>query len=181
MVIEKKKLDLFEDWRIESIDLLSDQKINKDEFLERNYKFLVDLGLKPFSKIQDLEEAIYNYQYYNIMAKFANAKAFKCQNYPKKKKIYTKLINDRENYYYIKDLATSSLIDIVGFENIDAYFINLRSKRLTGQIFEIKVKNCDKLILHSKNKKILDKLRCNSAFFEEIRESLIDSYVNRSY
>ena len=60
MIIEKKKLDLFEDWRIESIDLLTDQKIDKDEFLERNYKFLVDLGLKPFSKIYDLEEAIYN-------------------------------------------------------------------------------------------------------------------------
>lgn len=181
MIIEKKKLDLFEDWRIESIELLTDQKIDKDEFLERNYKFLVDLGLKPFSKIYDLEEAIYNYQYYNIMAKFANSKAFKFQNSPKKKKVYTKLINDRENYYYLKDLATSSLIEIVGFENIDAYFINLRSKRLTGQIFEIKVKNCDKLILHSKNKKILEKLRCNSAFCEEIRESLIDSYVNRSY
>lgn len=181
MIIEKKKLNLFEDWRKESIDLLTEKKINKDEFLERNYLFLINLGLKPFSKIQELEEAIYNYQYYNIMAKIANTKAFKCQNFPKKKKNHTKYINDRENYYYLKDVATLSLIDMVGFENIDAYFISLKSKRLTGQIFEIKVKNCDKLILHSKNKKILDRLRNNKAFCEEIRESLIDSYVNRSY
>lgn len=60
MIVEKKKLDLFESWRIESIDLLSDKKISKDEFLNRNYKFLSNLGLKPFSNIRDLEEAIYN-------------------------------------------------------------------------------------------------------------------------
>lgn len=181
MIIEKKKLDLFEEWRIESIDLLTDAKIDKDEFLDRNYKFLVKLGLKPFSNIRELEEAIYNYQYYNIMAKLANTKAFKCQNMPKKKKIYARLINDRENFYYLKDLATESLIDIVGPENIESYFISLRSKRLTGQIFEISVKSCDKLILHSKNKKILNKLRRTNSFSEEIRESLIDSYVNKSY
>ena len=85
MIIEQKKLDIFEDWRIESIDLLSDSKINKEEFLERNYNFLIDLGLKPFSNIRQLEEAIYNYQYYNIMAKCANAKAFKCENLPREK------------------------------------------------------------------------------------------------
>lgn len=181
MIVEKKKLDLFEDWRIESIDLLSDKKINKDEFLDRNYKFLINLGLKPFSNIRDLEEAIYNYQYYNIMAKFANVKAFKCQNLPKKKKTYTKLINDRENFYYLKDLATDSLIDMVSPENIESYFISLKSKRLTGEIFEISIKSCDKLILHSKNKKILNKLRQKNVFCEEVRESLIDSYVNRSY
>uniref|UniRef100_UPI00288B35CC DUF6648 family protein n=1 Tax=uncultured Anaerococcus sp. TaxID=293428 RepID=UPI00288B35CC len=77
MSIEKKKLELFENWRIESINLLAEAKIDKDEFLDRNYKFLTKLGLKPFSHIRDLEEAIYNYQYYNIMAKIANAKAFK--------------------------------------------------------------------------------------------------------
>lgn len=181
MIIEKKKLDLFEEWRIESIELLTDDKINKDEFLVRNYNFLINLGLKPFSNIRELEEAIYNYQYYNIMAKFANVKAFKCQNSPKKKKLYTRLINDRENFYYLKDLATESLIDIVGPENIESYFIILKSKRLTGQIFEISVKNCNKLILHSKNKKILNKLRLQNAFCEEVRKSLIDSYVNKSY
>lgn len=181
MIVEKKKLDLFESWRIESIDLLCDKKISKDEFLNRNYKFLTNLGLKPFSNIRDLEEAIYNYQYYNIMAKFANAKAFKYQNTPKKKKIHTRLINDRENFYYLKDLATDSLIDMVEPENIESYFISLKSKRLTGEIFEISIKSCNKLILHSKNKKILSKLRQKNVFCEEIRESLIDSYVNRSY
>ena len=181
MIVEKQKLNLFEEWRIESIDLLSDKKIDKDEFLKRHYNFIINLGLKPFSNIRDLDEAIYNYQYYNIMAKFANAKAFLCQNSPKKKKIHTRLINDRENFYYLKDLATESLIDMVGPEDIESYFISLKSKRLTGEIFEIQVKSCNKLILHSKNKKILNKLRQKKVFCEEVRESLIDSYVNRSF
>ncbi|WP_311481370.1 DUF6648 family protein [uncultured Anaerococcus sp.] len=181
MIIEKKKLELFEEWRIESIILLSESKIEKNEFLDRNYRFLVNLGLKPFSTIMNLQEAIYNYQYYNIMAKFANTRAFELQNSPKKKKLYTRFINDRENYYYLKDLATESIIDFVENENIVSYFINLRSKRLTGQIFEIYIKSCDSLILHSKNKKILDKLKARNVFCEEVRESLIDSYVNKSY
>lgn len=181
MMLEKKKLDLFENWRIESIDLLSQSKIDKDEFLERNYSFLQNLELKPFSKIKLLEEAVYNYQYYNIMAKYSNSKAFSFQNTPKKKKLYARLINDRENYYYLKDLATKSLLDIIGYENVEAYYISLKSKRLTGRIFEIHINCYEKLILHSKNKKILEKLRNNNVFFEEIRKSLIDSYVNRSY
>ena len=114
MLLEKNKLDLFENWRLDSIELLTEEKIDKDEFLDRNYEFIVKLGLKPFSKIVLLEEAIYNYQYYNIMAKLANSKAFKCQNSTKKKKLYSKLINDRENYYYLKDLATCALLEIVG-------------------------------------------------------------------
>lgn len=181
MLLERKKLDLFENWRKESIDLLSDSIIDKDEFLDRNYNFLINLSLKPFSKITLLEEAIYNYQYYNIMAKAANAKAFKIQNISKKKKIYTRLINDRENYYYLKDIATQAIIDTVGYDNIESYYIKLNSKRLTGKIFEISVRSCDKLILHSKNKKILEKLKASDAFCEDIKESLIDSYVNKSY
>ena len=181
MKVEKQKLNLFENWRIESIDLLTDSKIDKDEFLTRNYNFLINLSLKPFSKITLLEEAIYNYQYYNIMAKSANAKAFKIQNISKKKKIYARLINDRENFYYLKDVATQAIIDTVGYKNIESYYIRLNSKRLTGKIFEISVKSCEKLILHSKNKKILEKLKEEDAFCEEIKESLIDSYVNKSY
>ena len=181
MILEKQKLDKFEYFRIESIDLLSKSKIDKEEFLQRNYSFLESLELKPFSKICELDQAIYNYQYYNIMAKFANARAFKFQNLPKKRNLHSRLINDRENYYCLKDKATMSLIEMVGYENIEAYYISLKSKRLTGRIFEISVKTCDRLILHSKNEKILKMLKDQEVFCEEFRKSLIDSYVNRSY
>lgn len=181
MIIEKEKLSLFEDWRIESIDLLSNSKIDKDEFLNRNYKFLTDLGLKPFSQIRDLEEAIYNYQYYNIMAKRSNTKALKIVNKFRKKKQYKQYINNRENFYYLKDLASKRLLELVNYENTEAYFISLRSKRLTGKIFEIVISNYDKIILHSKNEEILKSLIDKKCFSKESRKSKIDSYVNKSY
>ena len=179
MLEEIKKLESFNNWRKDSIDLLTDKKIEKDEFLEENYQYLLKLDLKPFSNITTILEATYNYQYYNIMAKRSNLMAIQCNN--KKKKKYKQEINNRENYYYLKDLATSRLLEIIEYKDIDAYFIKLKSKRLTGQIFEIYLKNYDKLILHSKNKELLKKLRDHNCFEEDIKVFRIDSYVNKSY
>lgn len=69
MLDDIKKLETFNKWRKESIDLLTEKKICKNEFLEINYEYLVKLDLKPFSNISTVLEAVYNYQYYNIMAK----------------------------------------------------------------------------------------------------------------
>ena len=54
MLYEVKKLESFNKWRKESIDLLTNQKIGKDEFLELNYRYLVKLDLKPFSNISSV-------------------------------------------------------------------------------------------------------------------------------
>lgn len=181
MNIEDTKLNIFESWRKESIDLLDESKIDKDEFLDLNYNFIRKLELKPFAQIDKLQQAIYNYQYYNIMAKKCNCEAKLYQNIKKKKKNYTKLINDRENFYYLKDLATQRLLEIIDYKNLESYFISLKSKRLQGCIFEINVLNIEKLVLHSKNKRILEKLKDKGVFCDEARASIIDSYVNKSY
>ncbi|MCI7238316.1 MAG: DUF6648 family protein [Anaerococcus sp.] len=181
MNIEDSKLEIFEKWRKESIDLLDKAEISKDEFLSLNYDFFVKLGLKPFSKITTLSQAIFNYQYYNVMAKKSNLEAKAYLNSKKKKKYYNKLINDRENYYYLKDLATNRLLELLDYKNVDCYYINLKSKRLSGLIYEINVLDRDRLVLHSKNKKILEKLKEKKCFCEDERTSVIDSYVNKSY
>ena len=174
---ENEKLKLFETFRKESIDLLEESKIGKEDFLSANLAFLDKLDLKPFTCITSVNQALYNYHYYNLLAKKANLQAQKLIHNPKKKKLYSKFINKRENYYYLKDKATLSLIEILNYENIEAYYISLRSSRLKGEIFEIYVKSLKKAILHSKNKLILDKLKENNVFIEEQRQSLIDSYV----
>lgn len=179
MNIEEKKLNLFENWRKESIGLLDESKIDKDEFLNLNYNFIKKLDLKPFSQISTAKEAIYNYQYYNIMAKRSNQMALTFIS--KKKKKYQQEINNRENYYYLKDLATEKLLELIDYKDIEAYFIKLKSKRLTGEIFEIYLKDFDKLILHSKNKNLLQKLKERECFLDEAKISMIDSYVNKSY
>ena len=60
MLDEIKKLESFNKWRKESIDLLTNKKIGKDEFLEINYQYLKKLDLKPFSNITTVLEAVYN-------------------------------------------------------------------------------------------------------------------------
>ncbi|MDU5912916.1 MAG: DUF6648 family protein [Anaerococcus vaginalis] len=179
MLDELKKLETFNKWRKESIDLLTEKKIGKNEFLEINYEYLVKLDLKPFSNISTILQAVYNYQYYNIMAKRSNQMALNLIS--KKKKRYQQEINNRENYYYLKDIATEKLLDLIEYKDIEAYYIKLKSKRLTGEIFEIYLKDYDKLILHSKNKNLLKKLQEKKCFLDEAKISMIDSYVNKSY
>jgi hypothetical protein len=178
---ENIKLEAFEKWRKETIDLLSENKIDKNEFLEMNHDYLRRLDLKPFSMIEQVNQGIFNYQYYNIMAKISNVNANNLINNHKKRKQYKKYINDRENFYYLKDLATDSILKLISYKNLDCYYIELLSKRLTGQIFEIVLLDYENVVLHSKNKKILNKLIENDAFDNRVRKSVIDDYVNRSY
>lgn len=181
MITDAEKLEAFEKQRLYEIELLDKGKIGKVEFLEENYNFLQALHLKPFSEISNLKEAIYNYQYYNIMAKRSNYLAYKCKGKAKKKKLYKKLISERESYYYQKDLATLRILELQEYKDIECYFIDLRSSRLTGKIFEIVCPNLDGVILHSKNEEILKRLYQENAFNNECKKSKIDDYVNRAY
>ena len=178
---ENEKLKLFETFRKESIDLLEESKIDKDSFLSNNLAYIEKLDIKPFSTINNINEAIYNYQYYNLMAKKTNLEAQKISNNTKKKKNYLKLINQRENFYHLKDIATLRILDLADYKDIKSYYIILNSKRLQGEIFEIEVCSIDKVILHSKSKLVLQRLIENNVFSSEARKSLIDSYVNKSY
>lgn len=181
MLNEKEKLEKFDRWRKEAIDLLTDGSIDKNEFLDINYEYIRKMELKPYSQINNILEGIYNYQYYNILAKRANNEANKFLNNPKKKRIYTRYINDRENYYCLKDHTTKSIIKLVDYENIESYYIRLLSKRLTGKIFEIVLLDYDKVILHSKDKNILEDLKYHQVFDDTVQLSKINEYVNRSY
>lgn len=178
---EKEKLKSFETFRKESIDLLEESKLDKESFLNTNLNYINKLDLKPFSTITSISQALYNYQYYNLLAKKVNIEANKISHLDKKKKNYIRLINQRENYYYLKDIATMRLLEMINYENVESYFIDLKSRRLRGVIFEINIKSIDKVILHSKSKVLLKQLRENHVFDESLRPSLIDSYVNKSY
>ena len=181
MTEDDNKLVIFDKKRKEIINLLSDNQIDKNEFLKMNEEFLNRLCLKPFSNINNFLQGLYNYQYYNLMAKEANDKANVYKNISKKKKLYQSLINQRENFYDLKDKSTLSMLEISNYRNVEAYFIDLLSKRLTGQIYEIVFKDHESVILHSKDKNILQKLRNAKVFDENIRQSLISDYVNKSY
>ena len=44
--------------------------ITKKEFLEYNFDFVQEMNIKPFSRIDSFEKGMYNYQYYNVLAKY---------------------------------------------------------------------------------------------------------------
>ena len=86
------------------------------------------------------------------------------------------------NYFYSKkDNVTLKLVRFLDFQGIEAYFVKVRSKNLRKKLFEIVLKDHDGIILHSKNESILELLIRENVFTNEVRCSLVDSYINQKY
>lgn len=177
MLSEKEKLKRFLEYRCQLIDDLNEEKISRDDFNYKNILFIKSLELRPFSIIKNYEQGIFNYQYFNVLAKEAltNAEMSRRNKIIKKEKYF---LNLKDNYYSKKDQATLALVKLSKFNDIEAYYINTNSNSLNGKLFEIHFKNKEKCILHSKNKIIKDLLIKNNIFKDEYRNSLIDQYVN---
>lgn len=173
---EADSLKRFIKKRNEIIEKLDKGVINKDEFLEENYILLNRLSMKPFLRIDTVEKGIYNYQYYNILAKYHNNLAN--ENKGKNIKTYKREINKVNNYYYEKDRVVLDTLELMNYKDIESYYIELYSKRLKNSIFEIVLKNYEKAIFHSMNKKIADILIEKNILKNDIRQSKIHSYVN---
>lgn len=162
------------------IDTFGLGRMSKTEFVEKNYEFMVDLEMEPFKQpLKNHKECIYNYQYYNIMAKYANIQAQELEFYdPKGSENFLK---EELAYYVLKDEATLSFLEYVAYENVDAYYMHLKSNRLCGQLYEIVFKDYHRAIFHSMNPKILRELRNNQVFSPVYKDSVISSYVNSVY
>lgn len=178
MNIPKSQLDLFFKKRNTLIEELSLGKIDKILFLEKNYNLIKDLNMKPLLNISSVKEGMYNYQYYNILAKYFRKKASLYSNSKKFKKKYIENMNKSNNYYIQKDKQLFELIKITDSSQIEAYFVKMHSKKLDKNLFEIVLKNVDFAIFHSMNMEILNFLKKKCVFFNEIKESRIDKYVN---
>lgn len=178
MNIPTKQLEIFFKRRNELIKELSIRKIDKISFLEKNYELIQNLNMKPLLNISSLEEGMYNYQYYNILAKFFKQKSILYSNNKKKQKKYNENLMKSNNYYAEKDKYLLKMIDFLDEKTTESYFIDMNSKRLNNSLFEIVVKDVDFAIFHSMNIDILQKLKEKNIFINEIRISKINDYVN---
>ena len=178
MNIPTKQLEVFFKKRNDLISELSQGKIDKISFLEKNYELIQNLNMKPLLNISSLEEGMYNYQYYNILAKFFKQKSQLYSNNKKKQKKYNENLMKSNNYYAEKDKYLFKMIDFLDKDSSEAYFIDMNSKRLNNSLFEIVVKDVEFAIFHSMNEKILEKLYEKNIFINETRISKIDDYVN---
>ncbi|WP_304507176.1 DUF6648 family protein [Anaerotignum sp.] len=164
-------------YRQSLIDQYMKGDMNKREYLEKNYNAVVYGNIGPFSNMDTVEKALFNYQYFNALAKEQKSiSTTKDMDYELKRDFL-----EHSNYYYKKkDKATQTVLRMLDYRGTEAYFVKVHSKYLKGKLFEIVIENAD-IILHSTSPFILKNLREEGVFSEESRKSLIDEYVNHRY
>lgn len=163
------------------IDQFSMGDLSKREFITANYDFVMGLDLQPFNKIDCLQKGFFNYHYYNILAKYRFMEARDLRNRGDHVKYYRKAI-DQVNYFYRqKDYATMRILELVEFQNVEAYYIRVRSKFLKGDLIEVILHDFDQLILHTRSDRIRERLEQFGTFSSVNRKSVIDQYINQKY
>ncbi|MDH8678885.1 hypothetical protein QE109_12035 [Fusibacter bizertensis] len=170
-----KEIEAFCQKRIELITLLEQGQLTKENFIIENYELMS--GFKRVNyQIESIEEGILKYHYFNTMAKklMLEADAIEFKDYTN----CVKLKDRAYDFYSKKDKITLSMLEKVEFKEVEAYFIHMNSRTLEGQIYEIRFNNYEKVVLHSKDRKILYKLRETGCFSDEPIASVIADYVN---
>lgn len=171
----------FLDQRETLINELLVGNLDKKMYIEDSYKSLKILGVEPYTIIDAPEKAIYNYQYYNMSAKYLRLQLNELKRIRKNNNKINNFKNQINNMYRKKDEATLALMDIVKFKNVEGYYIDIHSRDLKNKIFEVVFKDFDDVIFHSMNDKIMTRLKDNDVFIEGVKTSLIDNYINSKY
>ena len=155
--------------------------INKKEYLDLNYKYMLEKNVKPFQRIDSFEKGMYNYQYYNMMAKYHIMLAQEIKDRGKHISYYSKYLGDADFYYNEEDKTSFRLLRFLHYENVEAYFIKMESTNLEGKLYEIVLKDFEYAVLHSKSLWLLEVLKKENVFSGNRKKSIIDYYVNSKY
>ena len=169
--------------------------MTKNEFIQENFNYMEKIGIKPFTRIDNVKKAVYNYHYFNVNAKYWQWMANDPKNSAKELDAY---YAQAHTYYSQKDRATMALLRLIDF-NVEAYYVNVRSQVLKNKLIEIVIKDPDilleidpfhsisglsdndYLILHTKSIVIANALRENRVLKESKQQSLTDDYINQKY
>ena len=171
----------FFDHRSSLIVQFKNGEITKREFLDYNYDLVRKTNLKPFLKVDTYEKGMYNYQYYNVLAKYHTMLAKEIRNTSKHQRYYTYNLNKGNNYYHEKDRAVLSLLKFLEFERVEAYYVSVKSTFLRDKLYEIVLLDYKEAIFHSKSIWLLDELKAAGIFTETEKKSLIEGYINEKY
>ncbi len=177
----KSIFDRFFEHRDSLIIQFRNGDITKREFLQMNFDFIQKIRMKPFDRVDSFEKGMYNYQYYNMLAKYYTMLGVDIKRQGKHYKYFKNHLNKAHRYYNEKDKSTLKLLRYLEFENVDAYFIKVESEKLKNKLYEIVLNDYEFAIFHSKSKWLLKILRANGVFEEGKRKSLIDNYINEKY
>ncbi|OPL09047.1 MAG: hypothetical protein AVO33_00890 [delta proteobacterium ML8_F1] len=173
------KLKEFFNHRERLIASLEKGEIDKASFIRENYNFFLSEEHGPYDNPQTFEEGLYNYQYYNTVAKYLRIQAREL----KYTDPFVAAANKKEaqKLYRMKEEVTLVLLRLYSDGPVEAYYIPMASKTLGGKLFEIHFKDLDKVILHSMDPRVLKLLRKRGVFDTSVRKSLIEAYINSLY
>lgn len=163
------------------IKMYENNSITKREFLELNYDAIRKSPIRPFVKIDSFEKGLYNYQYYNSLAKYYKTLARELKMSKNAKRDRNTYLNKCNHFYHQKDISSYKLIKYLEFRGVEAYFVETKSPGLRGKLYEIVLKDFDEAIFHSKSEWLLEKLRDAGVFIEGKHESVISEYINERY
>ncbi len=177
---DKKILEEFFNNRNKLIDELESGALSKKEFILENYMLIENLHMKPFQILNSIEKCLYNYQYYNVMAKYYRLKVEGTGRGKRHRRLEEINKNKIRNYYIEKDKVILSLLKIIDRESIISYPVELLSNNLNN-LFEIVILDFERAVLHSINNEVKKELIGLNVYDEMPRKSIIDSYVNSGY
>jgi len=151
-------------YRQSLIDQYVKGDMSKNEYLSRNMSAVLSLNIEPFRNIDTVEKGLFNYQYYNAMAKDV-----------KKEDIERAM-----EFYRMKDRSTVTVLKLLDFTNISAYYIKVRSRNLKGRLVEILIHE-HQMILHTASPSIVKMLGEEGMLRDGTQTSVIDGYINQKY
>lgn len=164
-------------YRQSLIDQYLKVDMSKREYLRMNYDAVMNNDIGPFKNIDSVDKGLYNYQYYNALAKQMHFISKAYNDDPEMKRDYVERSN---HYYYKKDRATMAVLRLLDYRGVEGYFVNIKSRALKDKLFEIVIFDSN-MILHSTSELILKRMREEGVFTEGKRRSLIDGYINQRY
>lgn len=169
-------LQKYFDYRQALIDQYAKGDLTKKEYLNKNLDAVLALKDEPFKRVDSIEKGLFNYQFFNAMAKDACMEARKYSD-----REFCYIYMEQADYYYDrKDGATMKILELMDFRDVESYFIKVKSKELKNRLFEIILKE-KSIILHSTSEAVLNRLKEENCFSEGVRKSVIDGYINRRY
>lgn len=183
-MLYRNKKGLFESFfenRSFLIAQLESGDLTKSQFLDANLEYLNRIGAKPFVKLDSMDKCIFNYQYYNIMAKYYTANAYEIELRGKHQKLAMSFRNKANDQYHKKNITISKMLKLVNYENVDSYYVKSKSKKLNNVLYEIVFYDYKEAIFHSTADWLLTILKENDCFIEGKYKSLIDDYINTRY
>ena len=181
MQLKKTTFDVFFEEREALIFKYKKGDLSKREFIEEHYYYITRMNLKPFQKIDSFEKGIYNYQYYNAIAKYNKLRMREKKLILKHPELIREL-EDKVNFNYRKkDETILKLLRYLNYENVEAYYIKSKSEFLNYKLIEILLKDYDGVILHTINPGIVAELQEEGVFWNTRQRSRIDDYVNKKY